>query len=96
MPLPILPHELFGSDCCGCLVETMIVPYRGARIEPERRFHCNECGAAVPVEDVQRAVLAMEATDVTCPHCSQVNRIEGFSDVFAFRCRHCGEGVETR
>jgi len=47
--LPLLPHELFGTDCCGCINEI---------IEKEAsRFVCNECGAFVFKEDVVRAVL---------------------------------------
>jgi hypothetical protein len=84
MSLPILFHEEFGVNCCGCLVET---------IDPERRFHCAECGAAVPVEDVQRVLLDMKFTEATCPVCGKVNCIGGFSKVDAFVCEYCGAGV---
>lgn len=84
MALPIIPHSDFGADCCGCLVEIV-----GEKAE----FVCNECGAIVPPEDVHRAVIEMESTDATCPHCGRVNEISGFSEVSAFICRYCGEGV---
>jgi len=58
-----------------------------------REFICNECGAIVPVSDVRRAVMEMESTRATCPHCGKLNRIDGSSQVFAFECRHCGRGV---
>ena len=56
-------------------------------------FICNECGATVSKEDVARLVLEMESTDETCPHCGKLNHIEGFSQVLAFVCRHCAQGV---
>jgi hypothetical protein len=52
MALPIIPHELFVADCCGCLNEI---------IGAERQFICNECGVSVPAADVQRAVMEMES-----------------------------------
>ena len=56
-------------------------------------FECNECGAVLTKEQVAPIILAMESCEATCPHCGKVNRIDGFSEVFAFRCRFCGEGV---
>jgi phage FluMu protein Com len=35
----------------------------------------------------------MESCEATCPKCGQVNHITGFSEVTAFRCQFCGEGV---
>ena len=72
---PILPHEFFGADCCGCLVEEIL--------DDGPKFTCNECGEPVPVQDVQRVVLEMESTEATCPHCGHVNQIDGFP-----RCSH--------
>jgi DNA-directed RNA polymerase subunit RPC12/RpoP len=57
------------------------------------KFTCNECEAIIPVQDVQRVVLEMESTEATCPHCGQASHIDGFSEVFAFVCRHCQKGV---
>ncbi len=85
MALPIIPHELFGVNCCGCLVEIVE--------EHATKFVCNECDAVIPAEDVQEAVITMESVEATCPHCNHVNEISGFSEVFAFKCRHCGRGV---
>ena len=50
-------------------------------------------GVEVPVEEVQRVVLQMESCEATCPHCGKLNHIDGFSEVYAFVCRHCGEAV---
>ena len=85
MPLPLIPHCDLDPECCGCICEVME--------EDGPRFVCNECGATVPKEDVARIVLEMEFCEATCPHCGKVNHIDGFSEVFAFRCRFCGEGV---
>lgn len=84
MALPIIPHEEFGAECCGCLVEIV-----GETTE----YRCNECGAVIQPDEVQRVVMEMPSVEETCPHCGKVNRIEGFSQVFAFVCRHCGQGV---
>jgi hypothetical protein len=54
MALPIIPHDLFGADCCGCLNEI---------IGDERQFICNECGVSVLTADVQRAVMEMESCE---------------------------------
>jgi predicted RNA-binding Zn-ribbon protein involved in translation (DUF1610 family) len=61
--------------------------------EAGTHFVCNECGAMVPKEEVARLLLEMESCETTCPHCGRVNKINGFSEVFAFRCRFCGEAV---
>ena len=87
MALPIIPHEEFGADCCGCLVEIV-----GGTTE----YRCNECDAVIPSEDVQRVVMEMPSAEETCPHCGKVNHINGFSQVFAFVCRFCGEGVSVK
>jgi Zn finger protein HypA/HybF involved in hydrogenase expression len=84
MALPIIPHEFFGVDCCGCLVEI---------VDVDRQFRCNECDALIPVEDVQRAVMEIESTEAICPHCGEVNHISGFASVDAFICAHCSRGV---
>ena len=56
-------------------------------------FVCNECGAKIPTRDVYRAVMQMESTEATCPHCGRLNQIDGFSEISAFICRHCGRGI---
>jgi Zn finger protein HypA/HybF involved in hydrogenase expression len=84
MAFPIIPHEFFGVDCCGCLVEIVGV---------ERQFRCNECDAVIPAEDVQRAVMETESTEAICPHCGEVNQISDFASVDAFICVRCCRGV---
>jgi hypothetical protein len=87
MALPLLAHCDLDPECCGCLC--------GVMEADGLRFICNECGAVVSKEEVARLVLEMESCDATCPHCGRVNHIEGFSEVSAFRCRYCGEGVAS-
>jgi hypothetical protein len=81
--LPLIPHELFGVNCCGCLVEI---------IGGEREFRCNECDVVIASEDVQR-VMEIDSTEATCPHCRQVDAVSGFTSVDAFVCVHRGCGV---
>ena len=85
MALPLIPHSEIEPDCCGCLCEVVD--------EEKTYFICNECSAIVSKEEAARIVLEMESVDEVCPHCGKVNRIDGFSEVFAFICRHCGQGV---
>ena len=85
MPLPLLFHADLDPECCGCINEEME--------NDGPRFVCNECAAVIPKEDVARLVLNTESTQVTCTHCGQVNDISGFSEVSAFVCRFCGQGV---
>jgi hypothetical protein len=85
MPLPLIPHCDLDPNCCGCLI--LVVENEGSK------FVCNECGAVLSQEQVATLVFAMESTEATCPHCRRVNEINGFSEICAFRCRHCGKGV---
>lgn len=84
MALPLIPHSETDPECCGCLFEI---------VGEQTQFICNECGAVVSKDEVARIVLRMESCDAKCPHCGRISRIDGFSQVSAFRCRHCGKGV---
>jgi DNA-directed RNA polymerase subunit RPC12/RpoP len=84
LALPLIPHEFFGVNCCGCLVEI---------IGEETQFVCNECEAVIPAGDIHRAALEIESTEATCPHCGQINQISGLATVDAFICVRCGRGV---
>jgi DNA-directed RNA polymerase subunit RPC12/RpoP len=84
---PVLPHELFGVGCCGCLYVIA-----GA----ENEYRCNECGATIPPDEVHRVALEMESTEVACRHCGKRNEIHGFCEVHAFVCRYCGRGVDLK
>ena len=61
--------------------------------ETGSKWVCNECGAVISEEEVARIVLQVDSCEATCPHCGKVNEISGFSEVSAFVCRFCGEGV---
>jgi hypothetical protein len=86
MSLPLLPHCDLDPECCGCLFQVVI--------DEETRFKCNEwngpfqgsSGTPYPRNGITEAVR---------PHCGKMNEISGFSEVFAFRCRFCGEGVSA-
>jgi uncharacterized protein with PIN domain len=88
-----IPHSSFGvEDCCGCLNAVI----RGDVAE----IACNECGAviqAVPAAELDQALtkleLALDVATATCPHCRAVNLFPGFSEMKAFVCRECGQGV---
>jgi hypothetical protein len=41
---PIIPHESAGTDCCGCIVVSVI--------GNDAELRCNECGAVVGVVQV--------------------------------------------
>jgi hypothetical protein len=66
--LPIIPHENFGVECCGCLVVK-------AR-DDQADILCNECAAVirtVPLAEVEAVMFEIAQTDaicsVRCPHC---------------------------
>ena|SRR5688572_29959791 len=89
---PIVPHMDTGDpDCCGCLV----VNVRG----DEADLVCNECGAlvrTVPAAQAGSTLMAMVSDAVCsarCPHCTALNTFPGFSEISAFVCQECGEGV---
>jgi len=84
--LPLISHRDLDPNCCGCIYD--VIENDGPR------FVCNECWALISKEDVTRIVVEMESTEASCPHCGRVNHIEGFSEVFAFRCRFCGGASE--
>jgi hypothetical protein len=89
----IIPHDSFGADCCGCLTGVI----RGDQAD----IVCNECGAlvrSVPAADLEQTLTEMELTlelaSAMCPHCGAVNLFPGFSEMKAFVCSECGEGVK--
>lgn len=95
---PILPHQCFGDpDCCGTPWPLVLENDRGVA-----EIICNACDAivkTVPVADVQRTIREMEFSlemcNPVCPHCGKENLITGFSEMFIFTCRHCGEVVKV-
>src|SRR6185436_10924995 len=65
--MPILPHEIGGVECCGCIIAAV----DGTNVE----LRCNECGAVVGVVhlDILKGLLGLECATATCPHCGRVN-----------------------
>jgi hypothetical protein len=92
--LPIVPHQMLGVDCCGCLY---------VRVDGELAdIVCNECAAvirSVPLADVERVVLEFDETDAVCSavctHCGELNTFSGWSTIEAFVCSACGQGVHV-
>jgi hypothetical protein len=87
MALPLIPHSDLDPDCCGCICQVME--------NDGPRFICNECAAVISKEAIARLVLEMDSCEATCSHCGHVNEFQGFSEMLAFRCRFCGEGVSV-
>jgi hypothetical protein len=85
--LPLIPHCDMDPECCGCLMQVMG--------EDGIYFRCNECGAVLTKGRGRAAplILSMESCEATCLHCGKVNEVTGFSEVFAFVYRFCGQGV---
>lgn len=89
----IIPHSAFGDpDCCGCLDGIV----RGDHAE----IVCNECGSivrTVPKDQLRKTLSEMElkldVATAECPNCGVVNLFPGLSEVYAFICRGCGQGV---
>ena len=90
-----MPHSDAGEpDCCGCIVPDI----RGDVAD----LVCNECGVVFEREvsradvNAQLAALATltEAASATCPHCGALNVFPRFSEIRAFVCQECGEGVK--
>ena len=86
-------HSDYGDpECCGIIMPVS----RGERTD----LLCNECGVVivtVPTSDAEPTLLRMAisggACTETCPHCGDLNVFPGFSEMGAYFCRHCGEGV---
>jgi predicted RNA-binding Zn-ribbon protein involved in translation (DUF1610 family) len=87
-PKYIVPH----AHCCGLIT--------AVRRRAVADLLCNECGAilrTLPADTADDVLAQMAATDTvtshTCPHCGGLNAFPGFSLMFAYVCRHCGQGV---
>jgi hypothetical protein len=87
--LPIVPHEVAGVECCGCII---------ADIEGETvKLLCNECGAAVSMVNLSilTQLFGLEFAKATLPHCDKAKTFPGFTEVDAYTCQHCGRAVEA-
>jgi hypothetical protein len=69
----------------------------------QARIMCNERGqvvrampAAEPAQALHELELSLELTSAVCPHCGALNLFPGFSQILAFACEECGQGVSFR
>jgi DNA-directed RNA polymerase subunit RPC12/RpoP len=93
---PIVPHNVLegAEDCDGCFIAR-----DGA--DGQADIKCNACGfvvATVPRAEVAAklaAIVGGKVTWATCPHCGQANSFPGFSQMLAYVCQHCGQGVDA-
>jgi hypothetical protein len=89
-----IPHMHFGDpECCGFLFGIVVGEFA--------YVGCNDCHAIlleVSADELQGTLTEMELTLDTCteqcPHCKSVNLIVGFSKMFAYTCKNCGEIVK--
>lgn len=79
--LPIVPHEVAGVDCCGCITAEV----NGDDVE----LRCNECGALVGTVqiDIFRGLLGLDGAKAECPHCGEINRFPGFPEMVTYTCK---------
>lgn len=77
--LPIVPHELTGAECCGCITAAI----NGETV----KLVCNECGAVVGIVDlgILTQLLGLECAMATCPYCGKENTFPGFTEIIAYR-----------
>jgi tetratricopeptide (TPR) repeat protein len=63
--MPIVPHEMAGLECCGCIVAAG----DGSDVE----LRCNECVAVVGViqVDIFKGLLGLGCATTTRPHCDK-------------------------
>jgi hypothetical protein len=57
-------------------------------------FNCNERAVVLSKEQVGPHIRTTESRDASCPPGRRMNLIEGFTEISAFRCLFCGEGVQ--
>ena len=87
--MPVLPHGIAGTDCCGRIVAAI---ERGT-VE----LRCNVCGAVVGVVQVgiMEGLLGLDCADATCPRCGKVNTFTGIDEMLLYVCHHCGTALDA-
>jgi hypothetical protein len=79
-------------------VKTMadVIPWLRAAIAKHypNSTYIKNLGDFAPAPLVETEALACCAH--RCPHCGEVNSFPGWSEMFAFICKFCGESVEVR
>jgi hypothetical protein len=84
--MPIVPHEIAGVECCGCIIAEV----DGGTAE----LRCNECGAVVGVIQIDILRGLLECVPAKCSHCGRRN-VAGFSKMIVYACHHCGKPVDV-
>jgi hypothetical protein len=90
LALPIVPHVLTGTDCCGRIV---------ARTKQDIiELVCSECNATVGAINprVFVCLLKLEAARPMCPYCGQFNVFPGYTRMLLYKCQHCGLSLRVR
>ncbi len=94
-PILVCHSDHGDPECCG-----IVVPVARGELAD---LKCNECGAVIATVSagsaesslLQMAVSGGVCSEV-CPHCGDLNVFPGFSEMVAYVCRHCGEGVSIK
>jgi hypothetical protein len=95
-PPYMILHAEFGEPHCPGLLYA--VPRESGELVD---FECNDCGAIVRTVAASESASTIEAmredngdgVSAFCNHCGGINEFPGYSEMFAFICRHCGQSV---
>jgi hypothetical protein len=91
----LIPHSEHGDpECCGT-----IWPLAREGNAELVDFWCNVCDALITTVKPSEVTATIEAIRIDkgegvaafCNHCGGINEFPGYSEMFAFTCRHCGQ-----
>jgi hypothetical protein len=93
----LIPHSEHGAPDCPGAIWPLSHEDNAELVD----FWCNDCDAlmkTVAPSEVTRTIEEMRldkgaGVAAFCNHCGQISEFPGYSEMFAFVCRHCGESV---